>query len=453
MLDNKINPKNYSSHTLLFTATALLIVYFYVVIRYSADGPIYEDFDIIKFLLSYDDAENWNDKFNALMHLATHHHPSTTYLAFLLQYKIFGRIDFQHMVVVANLLVVIIAAIHLTHFRSSKAASLIALSTFALSLQLIPIGNIFWSGAALAGNFALLFAYLGFTLICRESIYSAIVGTVLCVASIYSLGNGIAVIPSAIMLVILYKRTKGTPKNTLAPIAPYYLIRNSTILIVASCLSLIPFFIFYRDIGINHFHVDFKNGNYSILALNVLRLLGGGYSYGNPIIECIMGIAMITGCTWLWYKGFIYRYPAVAAYLMFLIASMVLLGVSRNWHNLPDFSNTSRYRFLPMQAWTIVIIAFLEFHAKDTSNRFIATLLSSVFIFLFFFSYWFNQNKVIDYCELRNEYHLEEIKQIKESDEKTRFEDDNTRILKLVIERGLFDPLKMSKEQDCKALF
>lgn len=434
---------------LLFPLTAYIII----VYLYSSDGPLYEDHEGLAFLIDYYDANSFTEKLKALLLQATDHRPLTGYLTFLAQYKVLGHGSYLGIIYLGNILVIGIACLHIYHFLNTKAVFLISLIVFYLSFQLIPIGHMYWAGSAISGSYVFFFSYLSLILLCKQTFWHTVLASLCALWSIYSLTNGLALLPAALFLLLMTsgstpeKPMDSRPGSSQKPLNRNYLIKQLIFFEIISLIAAYAYFSGYNQDNAVGSIVD-KLSNPDILDIggDTIRLLGSGFTYGIVSLQYAAGITAIILCLWLFHKSYHKQQPALAAYMVFLVGSIFAICLGRtSWWLLDVDANQSRYFFLSMQVWVVLSISFadLYFSVLLGKSKFLVWGAITTLVLSFIASYAINVNRVVEFCWNKKLYSYEQIARVNQQDDLPltggRMGHTYDHFVKVAMERGYFN--------------
>jgi hypothetical protein len=423
-------------------AACPLFIYWFYIVWFSADGPFGEEHDLLKFFAAWYDAGSWLEKYHALTIQATDHKPVTSYLSALLIYKLIGHVDFVYLGYIANLTAILILWLTLVQFKQSRHfLSLVVISSL-LGFQLTPLGNMFWAGGGLAGNLAILFALLSLIFLCKQSVTSTLLAIVFAALSIYSLGNGMIVLPAALMLVFCTQSDHTTSKGVLNR---KLLVRQ---LIIYEIIGIAIALLFFSQ-NPPQLSTSIAVTDFDILTFLwiTVRLLGGGFSYDNVILQTLFGILIIAMNYGLFALGYHKRRPALAAYMAFLVGTVVVLCLYRNWTLLDPHANITRYYFISMQIWIVLMLCYGDMYLSRLYAYGNKAILASgaILVLSFVFSYCYKTEEVATLCWNKKYYSQSQIIAISQAN--PALETVYEQILKQSLDRGYFNAERLFSEK------
>lgn len=171
---DSVGPRN---STVLFGLLALVAiavpvtVYALFVAAFAVNRPIGDDYHaVFGFLDSYLHADTWSDRMVLLFSQHNEHRIVFTRAVVLLDYYVFGAVNFRHLLFVGNLAVVLVVGLLGLVFRpQSKWKLLLFLPVPLLMLQPQSLKNMFYPMASLQNFYVVLFALAYLILLERRS--------------------------------------------------------------------------------------------------------------------------------------------------------------------------------------------------------------------------------------------------------------------------------------------
>lgn len=410
-------------HWVIYLIPFPVLVYAVFIYLYGSPGPLYEDFEGLGFLIDFNDADSLLAKLKTLLVQATDHRPMTGALTLLLQYKVLGHASFLGLVYLGNLLVLGIALLHISHFRDSKSFILISLVVSWLVFQLIPIGHMLWAGAAISGNYVFLFAYLSLIFLCRQTVPSTIAAIAFAVLAIFSLSNGLALLPAALFLLMMCDKegSAGTATgSTYTSLNRRYLVKQLIFFEAAGLLTAYVYFSGYtQNNAVGTLLGQLASPDVQKIVSDVVRLLGAGFTYGNVNLQYLSGTMVIVLCFGLFLKQYYKRQPALAVYTIFLMGTVLAICLGRtSWWLLDKDANQSRYFFFSMHIWVILIICYMDLYLPVVIEKARAFVWLGVLVLIvsFFGSYAMNMDRAVEFCWNKKQYNQAQVVKVNKID-------------------------------------
>lgn len=193
----------------LLVGITLLIpigIYFWVWDYYALNIPKWDDHALKAFLIEYIQAPGWAEKWQAIFRQHNEHRISVTRLVALLDYSIFGSLDFRRLMFYGNLSMVGVVALWwvLLHHNKKPFYALIPVPFIWLTLS--HYENMYW-GMASVQNFGVVVLSVWALYCCvSRSRTLFIVSLVLAALACLTSGNGLMVLPIGAVLLFLAPR-------------------------------------------------------------------------------------------------------------------------------------------------------------------------------------------------------------------------------------------------------
>jgi len=189
------------SWLLLLTPPA---VYAWVFGRYAINIPKWDDHVLKAFLLQYEQATTLGGKLQALVRQHNEHRIILDRLATWLDYQLFGKLDYTHLMILGNLSLLGLLGVFIRALRSRGAPVWTALPVSLLLFNLCQWENMFWGMAALQ-NFAVVVFILATLYQLAFHPEQRVWAYLLAIAASGTSGNGLLVWPVG-LLVLLARR-------------------------------------------------------------------------------------------------------------------------------------------------------------------------------------------------------------------------------------------------------
>jgi hypothetical protein len=209
----QINITRKPTSYLLYVASALFAaVYFFIVYKFTVNIPISDDFPALQdFLVQYLQAENGGEKLSLLLEsigIGKVHRILLPRLMVLLVYLLTGKLNYTIYLFVVILFTSGIAIMIFKMINDKRMKPLAMLLTVTLLLNGQNFINYMLVFAGIANIGICFFAFLSMYLLLSRSRASFVGGLLLSLLTIYSNGNGMLIIPPAIIALYLQKRMK-----------------------------------------------------------------------------------------------------------------------------------------------------------------------------------------------------------------------------------------------------
>lgn len=322
-------------------------IYFAVVLKYAVNIPSQDDYGAsLQFLCKYRAAATAADKFFLLFIQHNEHRIASSRLIYLIYYKLLGSLNFVHLIVLANLQLVLILGIA-TGFIKRASPGFWIIPSLLLSICLFDVNS--WENAdfAMAGmqNYGVILWFMAALLFYSKSskwLPLAIFFQVLC---IFSSGNGII----ATLVLIAYNILAKNKVNAILAVV---------FGAVCSCL----YFVHYMALPSTHPAFDIVR-----IAGYFLNIAGAHWSIDAIVQRAIGAVLCIAGLLFVIRVKLDKRYLQLLAIAGFLIATMAEISVFRS--GMPgNTSFSSRYLVYPNFLFALIIgLWLMKSHDKPVA--------------------------------------------------------------------------------------
>lgn len=411
------------------------------IVLYAADGPFWDDYPIVlKFMLSYYQQSTWVDKLRVLFSQFNEHRAFSAHLFHLLQYKMFGHIDFVQAIIAGNLALFGVAGLHLYLFRHAENRYLIAAVILYLSFPLIPIVSLFVASAGTAMHFSLFFVYLALILIAQQSWKSTLFAGLVAVQALFTLGSGVILfllLPLMLFMCRNQHRDQGLDRG--------FLIKQLIVIELFGVLAVAAYLIGYTSHSSGEQHLLQNLMSPLKFIADFVVLLGFGFSFATHSVAAVLGVVFLGLSIGLLLKGYHFRQPALAVFFLFLLASMAAICLGRDWRHSHALINQSRYALFSILAWAMLLAAYADLYGRSVQRSWYKMSLVCAALFsLFVASYVVNAPLVMDSCLQKKSESQRTVLNILANPLYQRGDFDN--LLRWSIEQGFFDPNKLLSE-------
>jgi len=193
----------------LLVSLTLLIpvgIYFWVWDYYAVNIPKWDDHALKAFLVEYIQAPGWAEKWQAIFRQHNEHRISVTRLITLLDYSVFGQLNFRRLMFYGNVSLLGVVALWWTLLYRNRKPLYTLIPVPFIWLTLSHYENMYW-GMASVQNFGVVVLSV-WTLYCCVSrsralfLFSLLLAALACLTS----GNGLLVLPVGAVLLFLAPR-------------------------------------------------------------------------------------------------------------------------------------------------------------------------------------------------------------------------------------------------------
>lgn len=189
----------------LLVTFALIFVYYQLWNRYAINIPKWDDHAFKATILNFEKADSFGGKMYELYRQHNEHRVGLTRLVAVLDYKLFGHLNYKHLMLFGNLALLIIWWLLTRFFKPLPGAVWYALPIATFWFSLAFWENTFWGMAAVQNLWVVAWAVLTFWRLSRRDGYwwwalpMAFMG-------VFTSGNGILILPLALCVLLLQKR-------------------------------------------------------------------------------------------------------------------------------------------------------------------------------------------------------------------------------------------------------
>ncbi|MCU0341794.1 MAG: hypothetical protein MUE30_18115, partial [Spirosomaceae bacterium] len=198
---------NKRSLAALLVTFALMVVYYQLWNRYAINIPKWDDHAFKATILNFEKADSFDGKLYELYRQHNEHRVGLTRLVAVLDYKIFGKLNYVHLMLVGNLALLLIWWILTRFFKPLPGAIWYTLPITAFWFSLAFWENAFWGMAAIQNFWVVGWAVLTFWRLSRTDNYWWWAFPMALMA-VFTSGNGLLVPPIALLVLLIQKRWK-----------------------------------------------------------------------------------------------------------------------------------------------------------------------------------------------------------------------------------------------------
>ena len=316
---------------------AVIFIYYTIVLIFSCNYPIGDDFSLVDFVTNITTSSDLNQRLTLLYAQHNEHRIITTKLIFLLDYFLFDKLNFVHLILVGNLFHLGTFYIFRKHEPSKfdqQSQSYLAIFTACMIFQFGSAESMFWSMAAISNYLVLMLALLTLSLLSKDSLWYFVLAIVSSVLTAFTQGNGILIPLIAVIYLISQKRYRDS--------------------LLMAAIALMAIFVYFLDYQVSPAHFNTSNAIQEIGKIFVFAIsftgsaLGVGGSHYPVLTNFSLIPTLITGSL-IWGVTFYGFYKKVYLdgnifiwFNLFIILTAILTGISRINFGLSQ-SMVSRY--------------------------------------------------------------------------------------------------------------
>ncbi len=174
---------------------SIIIVYYSVVVIFTENFPISDDFVLVGFLNNFIGLNSFSEKMTLLFKLHNEHRIFLTRVIFLLYYKLFGTLNFTYLCLIGNLAIAGMFYVIIKQLPSElrKNSSIVVIITCML-FQYGSSESMLWAMASISNYYVLFFALLTMNFIAKNSVTNFVLALLFAVLATFTQGNGIVIL-------------------------------------------------------------------------------------------------------------------------------------------------------------------------------------------------------------------------------------------------------------------
>ena len=214
-LENSKNLKFYQIIGLL--PLVVIVVFYWISVKYSINIPWFDDVENIPyFLINFIGGENWADKWKAIILPNNEHRVLTARSIVLMQYLISGHLNFRVLSFFGNLSVLFLFSFIARGYlrQGGKWYMLAPVAFFIFNFQ--SYNGIFMTIMSMQYQMVIMLSAASFYFLSKQSTRFFIIAILIAYLDTFSMGNGMMVWPSAIVMLLFQERWKETVIWTIA---------------------------------------------------------------------------------------------------------------------------------------------------------------------------------------------------------------------------------------------
>lgn len=346
----------------LFLPIILIAIYYTVVLSFSVNFPISDDFALIEFINEFISTNGFYQKLMLFWNQHNEHRIVTTKIVFLAYYEIFGTLNFTHLCLIGNLAILAIYVLlwqQLYNDMNNKATPLLMIFITCMLFQYGSGESMIWAMASISNYYVLFFTLLSLAFLKENKGPHFILAVIFAVLSSCTQGNGLAALIAGALYLFSQKRYR---------LFMYWLLT-----------TLVVFFFYFSNYTTPTHHSDPLYFYSQILKITLFTFafIGSAFGMGASHYPVLTKIFLLLSILIGLYLSiitlyFIYRkkYKDGNIFIWFNIFIMItafLTAVSRINFGLTQ-AMASRYHInssLMVISTTIIIIESLEWKNTD----------------------------------------------------------------------------------------
>lgn len=353
----------------LFFISTPIWLYYYYSIQHAFNIPFWDEYDAALGLLNTWDSLSVGDRLRSLFRLHNEHRIFSYHTLVALQYEIFGKVNFTHLLIFSNLFLLPILWIlyKLCDGYLKHPAAFIPV-VFFLFVPMHEISN--WGIMNMNGINLYLVVFASLYLLGKSSFASFTASIALALLATFSYGSGMFVFPVGLLVLYLNKRVESKKiwiwiGIGIVAVMIYFLGYQS------ADHHPSPFDAFKQPFHAFLFFILFFSNPFSLLLLKktILMLIAGGIVLG-------------TFSYLLWYsRSQLEKHRLLLAYLCFFVLCAAAATVSRFTLGI-HAALAPRYILMPVLFIIIMYIWLLRLKIIDQPRHIFVFIFLSIILFM-----------------------------------------------------------------------
>lgn len=355
---------------LRFLTVSVFLLYFWTIIRYSANVPYWDDYQAVLLFINDFFSANANDKISLLFSQHNEHRIVFNRVVQIFLYKIFGRVDFIHLIILGNIgwVLTIYLLWHYCKGKNISYAMFFPVVVFMLSFSHYELMT--WGMASLQQYYQVLFSLL----------------------ALYFLDTKKYTIALFFMAVSLFT---GSGAVVLFPIFLIYLLlkKEFSFFVVVALVELallIVFFVLLNYSRPGHHPSILASMESPVVLLSYFLSFLGSF-FGSKNLSIFFGFLSLLSLIYFYMiilKNKIFSYDFVFLSLLFCIFSALITALARSGFGV-DQALSSRYSEYSLLFVSLLYVFLLLLNSEvNIIKKSILLSLGYVFSFIVFF-HWF----------------------------------------------------------------
>lgn len=185
-----------------------IIVYFFIIIKYTVNIPSADDYDMLSFFEQFRNLSDNAEKIKLLFIQHSEHRIVFNRLILLLSYYLTGTVNFKLFIVLGNLSLLASLFVFYKALRKNNHPIYYFLPIPFILFQLQYFENSTWALASLVNFSVILFSYLSLYFLIEKGWIPFVIAVVLAIIATFTSGSGIFTFIVGALLLMLQKRYK-----------------------------------------------------------------------------------------------------------------------------------------------------------------------------------------------------------------------------------------------------
>lgn len=322
-------------------------IFYYFIVRFSINIPWFDDIENIPyFLIKWIEAPTFTEKWQAIIYPNNEHRVLTARIIVLGQYLLTNKLNFKDLLFIGNLSVLVLSGFIIYSYLRHGGKWFLTIPIAFLIFNFQSYSGTFMTIMSMQYQMVILLSVASFYFLAKDKIFPFLLALFLAWVDTFSMGNGMMVWPSGLVLLLFQQRWK-----------------DSVIWSAAGAISIFLYF----------YGFDFVQGNDKAFAyilqypfrtiIAFFTMLGGDFDViPNKAFNKRMIIPTLAGIT---------------LFIVFVVWFLQILSVSRFWR-----------RWLPVQITKHFSFPLTTHHDDNRWNAFwlgtlIYVLISMILVVVF----------------------------------------------------------------------
>jgi hypothetical protein len=189
----------------------VIITFYYFSVLYSIDIPWFDDIENIPyFLVNWIEGANWAERWEAIIRPNNEHRVLTARIIVLAQYILSGGLNFRVLSFCGNLSVLVLFCFISYSYLKQKGRWYYLLPVAFLIFNFQSYASTFMTIMSMQYQMVIVLSVMSFYFLSRNSILSFFLAVLLAWIDTFSMGNGMMVWPSGVVLLLFQLRWRDT---------------------------------------------------------------------------------------------------------------------------------------------------------------------------------------------------------------------------------------------------
>ncbi len=366
----KLIPEKHIS-LLVFLAIFPMGIYTFLVIYFSVNIPIWDDYDTVLAYL------NMPESLRCQIFFYQHNEHKIAWTRLMVEgyYRIVGKINFVHLIYLGNLALLFMFFSLSGIFKRQKNLILFVPVSYLL-FQPQAWENMTWVTGSIQNFYILFFALMTFYFWNKKTLFGYAIASIFGVIATYTGANGLLIF--FILLAWECREFIKKPKSITIFQQDNFPSKKRllSLLILLGVTSLLCYSYFnnYDSVAGNHPYGIKLLSQPLVLFKYIITFLG---SYMEPFGK---GLVFLTGAVevililLLTYKGYDQKNPVIYYFLLFILSSIFITALGRAGLGVEQ-ALSSRYRSFSIMVLILTYLAFIEQYPKVFSSKLVISCL------------------------------------------------------------------------------